>query len=71
MKARTYRLKAVTTAIAKGAKATVKVKLGGSARARIRRALRAGRPISVQLSVRVADSAGNARTLKRQIRLRL
>jgi hypothetical protein len=70
-RARAITAPAVTKAIARGAKATVKVRLSTSARIAIRRALRAHRRIVVKLSVRVADSAGNARTLTRQVTLRL
>jgi hypothetical protein len=68
--ARTYHTKVSRRSIPKGKKATVKLKLSPSARVAIRRALRAGKPIVIKLSVRVADAAGNAQTLTRQVKLR-
>jgi hypothetical protein len=70
-KAKTYRLAAVTTNLAKGTTATARLVLSPTLRVAVRRALRAGRRIAVTLRVRVADEAGNGRTLTRQFRLRL
>lgn len=70
-KAKTYKLKTITTTIAKGTQVTVRLVLPAGARAAIRRALRAGKRIVVKLRVSIADGAGNARTLTRQIGLRL
>ncbi|MEA2195254.1 MAG: hypothetical protein QOG42_1688 [Solirubrobacteraceae bacterium] len=71
VKAKTHRLAAVTTTLAQGARAKVRLVLSPTLRVTIRRALRAGRRIAVTLHVRVADTTGNARTLTRQFRLRL
>ncbi len=68
--ARTYSLGTVSAAIGKGGRATLKLKLGAGLRAAARQALRAGRKLSVVLTVRAADSTGNATTLHRQVRLR-
>jgi hypothetical protein len=69
--AKTYSLKAHTTTVVKGTQATVGLKLSTRARAAIRRALRARKRVVLKLRVRVADGAGNARPLTRQVRLRL
>jgi len=50
---------------------TVRLRLSQRARVTIRRALRARKRMVVQLHVRVADDAGNARTLTRQVTLKL
>jgi hypothetical protein len=49
----------------------VRVALSRRARVTIRRALRARKRMVMQVHVRVADSAGNTRTLTRQIALKL
>ncbi len=69
-RARTYRPAGAVTLRA-GAAAAVKLKLPARARAVIRRALRARKRVTARVSVRVSDSAGNARTLNRQIAIRL
>jgi beta-glucanase (GH16 family) len=69
--ARTYRLEAQTTTVLKGTKATVRLKLSARARVAVGRALRARKRVVLKLRVRVADGAGNARALTRQVRLRL
>lgn len=69
-KARTYRLKAVTRAMAQGSKARIALKLPAVARTAIGRALRARRATVVKLRIRALDAAGNARTLTREVRLR-
>jgi hypothetical protein len=70
LRAKTHRTRTMTTAIAKGTRRTLEVKLAGSARAPITQALRAGKRIVLKLSIRVTDSAGNARTLTRQVVLK-
>jgi len=71
MNARTYKPKAIATTIARGTQVTAKLKLTKSARAAIRRALRARKRIVVKISVIVADSLGNTRTLRRQVKLKV
>jgi hypothetical protein len=70
-KARSFTLKVVATTIEQAGRGTLRLSISASARAAIRRALRAGRSIAVKLVVVVGDDAGNTRTLRRQIRLRL
>ncbi len=70
-RAATYRLEAIMATIAEDAHVTVKLKLSGRARRAIRRALRARRRIVVKVDVRVADRAGNLRSLARRIALEL
>jgi beta-glucanase (GH16 family) len=67
----TYRPRAISTTIAKAIPVTVRVALSRRARVTIRRALRARKRMVMQLHVRVADDAGNTRTLTRQIALKL
>jgi beta-glucanase (GH16 family) len=67
----TYRLRRVSTTIAKGSPVTMRLRLSSRARVTIRRALRARKRMVAQLHVRVVDDAGNARTLTRQVALRL
>lgn len=69
-KARTYTLRATTKTIAEGAPATLHLRLPARTRRAIRRALLAGRSVAVKVRVRLADHAGNTRTLTRQLRLR-
>ncbi|HVF77283.1 MAG TPA: hypothetical protein VNA28_03215 [Solirubrobacteraceae bacterium] len=69
--ARTYTLNTVTTTIASGGAAFVRLDLGRKTRAAIRRALRAKKRIIVTMRMRIADSAGNAQTHIRQVRLTL
>jgi beta-glucanase (GH16 family) len=69
--ATSYAPRAVTTAIAGGARATVRLRLHTRARAAIRRALRAGRRVALRVRVDVADGAGNSRPLTRRVALRL
>jgi beta-glucanase (GH16 family) len=68
-RATTYRLAATTRAIVRGATVAVRPRLPRGARAAIARAQRAGRRVVVKLRVDVADDAGNARTLTRQVAL--
>jgi hypothetical protein len=67
----TYRPRTISTTIAKAIPVTVRVALSRRARVTIRRALRARKRMVMQLHVRVADDAGNTRTLTRQIALEL
>ena len=67
----THRPQRISTTIAKGIPVTVRLRLSQRARVTIRRALRARKRMVVQLHVRVADDAGNARTLTRQVTLKL
>jgi hypothetical protein len=69
-RAKTYRLKARTTRIAKATKVTVRLKLSDRARVAITRALRAGKRIVLKLGVSVADRTGNVRRLTRQVTLK-
>jgi beta-glucanase (GH16 family) len=69
-KAKTHRLAARTTLLARGGRATVRLTLSRTTRRAIARALRARRQIVVTLTVLVADRAGNRRTLKRRVTLR-
>jgi hypothetical protein len=66
-KARTYKLKAVTTGIAKGKTLAVKLALPKSVRTAIRRALRARRKVTLTAVVTVFDAAGNKRTLTQKV----
>ena len=63
----TKHTRAVSTTIAKGIPVTVKLRLSHRTRRAIARALKARKRIVIQVSVSVADDAGNARTLTRQI----
>ena len=67
----TYQPPRASKTIAKGYPVTVRLRLSSRARATIRRALRARKRMVAQLHVRVVDDAGNARTLTRQVALRL
>jgi hypothetical protein len=69
-RARTFTSRSVL-AIAQGATGRVRLKLSASARTAIRRALRARRPVFMRVAVRVVDRAGNARTLRRTVAVRL
>jgi hypothetical protein len=69
--ARTYTLNRVTTTIAGGGAAFVRLDLGPKTRAAIRRALRAGRRTTVTMRMRIADGAGNSQMRTRQVRLTL
>jgi surface antigen len=68
--ARTYKTNVTTKAIRRGKKAMVRLRLSPIARVAIRRALRAGRSIVVELSVHVEEADGNARTLTRRVKLK-
>ena len=69
-RARTYK-PATVLSLRAGTATTVRLKLSASARAAIRRALRSRNRVTVRVAVRISDSAGNARTLSRQVALRL
>ena len=70
-KARTYRLPASTRTITEGRKVTLHVRVSSAARKAIARALRARKKVVASFRVKIMDEAGNARTLTRQLRLRL
>jgi len=70
-KSRRFTLTKAVRGIGKGPTATLAPKLSYPARVAIRRALRRHRRITVRLRVKVADAANNARTLTRQVKLRL
>jgi beta-glucanase (GH16 family) len=69
-KARTYVLVAAPARIAKGRRATLRVRLSRPARAAITRALRAQRRVVVRVGIRVDDRAGNSLPRTRRIVLR-
>jgi hypothetical protein len=69
-RARTYRLRKVTRAIAGGATAKLNPKLSKAARRAIGRALRHGKRAVATIEVSIVDASGNRRTLKRLVRLR-
>jgi hypothetical protein len=67
--ARLYRLRGASAVLHGGRAGTLVVHVPRSALGAIRRALRSGRAVSLQLSLRAEDVAGNART--RAVRVRL
>ena len=67
----TRRLASVSTTLARGIPVAVRVRLSSRTRMTIRRALRAHKRMVAQLHVRVVNDVGNARTLTRQVALRL
>jgi beta-glucanase (GH16 family) len=67
---RTHRLAAPTAVIARGSRATFRLRLSTRTRAAVRRALRAHRRVVAEVSVRAVDAAGNARVLTRRVTLR-
>lgn len=69
-RARTFVLIAVPVRIAKGRRATLRVRLSRPAQTAIMRALRAKRRVSMRVGVRVADRAGNSRRATRRVVLR-
>lgn len=69
-KAKTHRLAARTTLLARGGRATLRLTLSRTARRAIGRALRARKPVAVTLTVLVADATGNTRRLTRRVTLR-
>lgn len=68
-KARSFKLRTVTTRIAKGARKKVVFRISTLPRLVTQRAIRSRRAVSVRVTVTVRDSAGNRRTLRRTIRL--
>jgi beta-glucanase (GH16 family) len=68
--ARTYASGTVTTAVPKGANASLRLTLSRGARAGITRALRAGRRVVMKVAADVADGAANRRSLTRRVSLR-
>lgn len=68
--AATFRLGPVSAAIARGARATLALKLSKRARAAVRRALASGRRVRATLTLTVTDAAGNRAQAKRAIRQR-
>lgn len=68
--AKTYRLKPVTSKLAKGRKVTIRHSLSVTARVAIKRALSAGKRVAVGATLVAADVAGNPRTLTRQVSLK-
>jgi hypothetical protein len=69
-RARTYTQRVVTRPLAKATRLTVRLTLSKRARVAIGRALRARKRVFVTVRVRVADSAGNVRSLTRRVALR-
>ncbi len=70
VKAKRFGLKRTTKSIRSGSRATLKLKLSAKARRAIKRALRKRRKVRVKVKVTVADAAGNARVLRRTVRLK-
>lgn len=66
-----HALKPVTKSIPKGGSATLKLKLPKQLRASVRRALNAGRKVTVKIGVVVADAAGNRRASGYRVKLKL
>jgi plastocyanin len=67
---RTYRLRKVTASLAPSVEEKLSVRLSRGQLAAARRALRRGSRPTLRLTVSVADAAGNARSLRRNVRLR-
>ena len=66
-----YRLKAVKNRfVARGTKATLKLKVPKKALKAIKRALRAGRKVKAKLKLNARDGAGNLTTGKRTVKLK-
>jgi hypothetical protein len=70
-RARALRLRSKTTALGQGQTLTLRLPLSSAARAAVRRALCAHRPLRARLVVTVTDPVGNAATAARTVRLRL
>ena len=68
---RAFKLRPAGTRLPNGTQAKLRLRITRKARRAARGALRANRRVRAKLSVRVADAAGEARTLTRRIRLRL
>jgi uncharacterized delta-60 repeat protein len=69
-KAKTYKLKTITTQIGRGQKVAIKFALQVSIRSAIKRALALRKRVVVAVKVSVTDAAGNRRSLRRQVRLK-
>jgi surface antigen len=65
-----YPLKATSKTLLTGEKATLKLTIPVKTRRIVKRALTAGRAVAAKLTVTVSDSAGNPRTLLREIELK-
>lgn len=70
IKATTYRLKQVVKEIAKDKRVTLRLKLSAKARRAIKRALRRHKTVTIELTIRVSDAAGNTRTRARTIKMK-
>ena len=68
--AKVFRLTPVTKQVAKGGKATLKLKLKRGALRAIGRALKKGKRVSAKVAVTAKDAAGNVTTKRRTIRLK-
>lgn len=68
--AKLLRLKSATKQIARGGKATLKLRLGKKTARAVKRALRKRRPVRARVSVGVKDAAGNGAREKRTIRVK-
>jgi hypothetical protein len=69
---RIYKLTGVRNRfIARGTRATLKIKLSKAARAAIKRALRRNRKVKATLRLTVRDVAGNRAVKTRRVRLKL
>jgi hypothetical protein len=64
------KLKVVRRTLRPGAKAKIALRLSPAARRAVRRALRNGRVVKAKVVLRVRDSAGNAKLVRRTVRLR-
>jgi hypothetical protein len=70
-KARTLKLKTVSLSIDQGTMATIKLSLSAAQRHAIKRASREHKAVRATLTITVADTAGNTRTLQQTMRLKL
>jgi len=69
LKAKTYTLKKLSKPGARNAYVTLKLKIPKKTKTGIRRALQAGKHVSVKIKVVVTDAMGNARTLTKRVKL--
>ena len=69
-RAKTLRFRSVSANLRRNARRTIRLQVSSTSRSTILRALRLRKPISVRISVRVSDTAGNGRTLRRTVRLK-
>ena len=65
-----FRFTSVTKHLAKGGRATLKLKVGDGALTALRRALNAGSKLSAKVTLTAKDAAGNATTKRRSINLK-